>query len=66
MQRTLAEWPLLKVRRSVATQDPESKVSVAAIHGLIHLTDCNQPNAANPACGFSAAAVARSKVPNDS
>jgi hypothetical protein len=37
------EWPLLKVQRSVASQDDEWQVSAADVIGLQNLTDCSQP-----------------------
>lgn len=37
------EWPLLKVQRSVASQDNEWQVSAADVIGLQNLTDCSQP-----------------------
>jgi hypothetical protein len=38
-----AEWPLLKVQRSVASQDDEWQVPAAAVIGLQKLTGCSQP-----------------------
>ena len=38
-----AEWQLLKVQRSVASQDHERQVSAAAVIGLGNLTDSTQP-----------------------
>jgi hypothetical protein len=38
-----AERPLLKVQRSVASQDYEWQVSAAAVIGLQNLTGCSQP-----------------------
>lgn len=40
-----AEWPLLKLQRSVASQGDERQVSAAAFIGLQNLTDCSQPQA---------------------
>jgi hypothetical protein len=39
-----AERLLLKVQRSVASQDYEWQVSAAAVIGLQNLTGCSQPN----------------------
>jgi hypothetical protein len=41
-----AEWPLLKVQRSVASQDNEWRVPAAAVIGLQNLAGCSQPQAA--------------------
>jgi hypothetical protein len=41
-----AEWPLLKVQRSVASHDDEWQVPAAAVIGLQNLTGCSQPEAA--------------------
>lgn len=38
-----AEWPLLKVQRSVASQDDEWQVPAAAVIGLQNLTGSSQP-----------------------
>ena len=38
-----AEWPLLKVQRSFASQDYEWQVPAAAAVGLQNLTGCSQP-----------------------
>jgi hypothetical protein len=38
-----AEWPLLKVLRSVASQDDEWQVSALAVIRLQNLTGCSQP-----------------------
>ena len=36
------EWPLLKVQRSVASQDDEWQVPVVAVFGPQNLTGCSQ------------------------
>jgi hypothetical protein len=41
--RIAAKWPLLKVQRSVASQDHEWQVSAAAVIGQQNLTGCSQP-----------------------
>ena len=38
-----AEWPLLKVQRSVVSQDDEWQVLAAAVIGLQNLAGCSQP-----------------------
>jgi hypothetical protein len=49
----VVEWPLLRVQRSVASQDDEWQVPTAAVIGPQNLTDCSQsaadirPTAAN-------------------
>ncbi len=43
MRPIAAEWPLLKVQRSGASQDDEWQVLAAAVIGLQTLTSCSQP-----------------------
>lgn len=43
MRPISAEWPLLKVQRSVASQDPDWQVSAAAVIRVQNLTGCSQP-----------------------
>jgi hypothetical protein len=38
-----AEWPLLRVQRSVASQNDERQVSASAVTGLQNLTGRSQP-----------------------
>lgn len=41
-----AEWPLLTVQRSVASQEDEWQVSASTVIELQNLTGCSQPEAA--------------------
>jgi len=43
VQSVVAEWPLLKLQRSIASQDDEWQASAAAVTGLQNLTGCSQP-----------------------
>jgi hypothetical protein len=49
------EWPLLKVQRTLATQDDECQVSAAAVIGLQNLTGCSQPASGIEPRGFTGA-----------
>ena len=40
-----AEWPLLTVQRSVASQEDEWQVSASTVIELQNLTGCSQPEA---------------------
>lgn len=53
------EWPVLKVQRTLASQDGECQVPAAAAIGLQNLSGCSQSWDRLPECRLAAVAAVR-------